>query len=535
VRRATLAAIGVSIAALYLLRLDHAAGLYVDDAWYIVLAESLWTGHGFRLISSAAAPILPAVPPGFPLILAPIVGLTPHFPDNVFALKAVSIVAMFGVGIGSYRYVARYYGSPPMVAAVVAVVTVTLPAFVFLATSTVMAEAVFTLSQLLLILMIERAAANGSGRSTAVAGLIGGITLLIRLAAVAGVAGGALYLAWRRGAKAGLAFSGIVCVCYAPWAWYSMANASTAAERAAHGGSMAAQYSELLLMRRGGEPSSGQVRLAELPQRIAKNAAELFALDSGGFIIPAAYRSAVESGEEAMQLSRETGMRASGMGDSGATVWLASAISLIMLAGFISSLRQRLTVAEVTVVFTIAMVLLVPARTFRYVLPLAPFVIFYFFRGIGVIVTRGRSSDFGAAFRISAACVLAMFAIEHTEYIVAMRAGPPPPWLRDYAEVKAETDWMRQNLRRDGPVAASNPGLVYLTTGRRTLALTNSSKSWLDLQKAGVPYGAALRMTDGPAIGHDFHVIYESPRLRLWVVEIPAQPAAALTETDSGR
>ncbi|MEP6782778.1 MAG: hypothetical protein ABI983_03850, partial [Acidobacteriota bacterium] len=243
---AKVAAIGASILALYLLRLDHAAGLYVDDAWYIVLAEALGSGRGFRLISSAAAPIVPPVPPGFAIILAPVVGLTPHFPDNVFALKAVSIAAMLGVGIGAYFYIARSYGTPRIVAAVVAIITVTLPAFVFLATSTVMAEAVFTVSQLLLAVMIERAAVKESGRLTVLAGLIGGATLLIRLAAVASVGGAALYLAWRRGFKSALTFAGVVCVCYAPWAWYSIANASTAAERAAHGGSMAAQYSELL-------------------------------------------------------------------------------------------------------------------------------------------------------------------------------------------------------------------------------------------------------------------------------------------------
>ena len=69
-------AIGLAVLAIYILRLDHAAGLYVDDAWYIVLAKALWHGDGFRLISSAATPILPAFPPGFAMILAPVVGLT---------------------------------------------------------------------------------------------------------------------------------------------------------------------------------------------------------------------------------------------------------------------------------------------------------------------------------------------------------------------------------------------------------------------------------------------------------------------------
>ena len=57
---------------MYLLRLDDAAGLYVDDAWYIVLAKAWRRATDIRLISSATTPILPAFPPGFPLLLAPL-------------------------------------------------------------------------------------------------------------------------------------------------------------------------------------------------------------------------------------------------------------------------------------------------------------------------------------------------------------------------------------------------------------------------------------------------------------------------------
>ena len=50
------------------------AGLFTDDALFIVLAKSLAQGDGFRLISSTT-PILPAYPPGFPMLLAPLVWL----------------------------------------------------------------------------------------------------------------------------------------------------------------------------------------------------------------------------------------------------------------------------------------------------------------------------------------------------------------------------------------------------------------------------------------------------------------------------
>jgi hypothetical protein len=204
-----------------------------------------------------------------------------------------------------------------------------------------------------------------------------------------------------------------------------------------------------------------------------------------------------------------------------------------MIAGFIASIRRRVTVAEGFVTLTVAMVLLVPAQTFRYMLPLAPFLVFYFFNGVDAIARLARGAEFGAAFRVSTACVIGLLAIDHIQYIASMYTGTPP-WLRDYAEVKGETDWMRLHLTREGPIATSNPGLIYLTTGRKAMALTNLRRNWLELQRAGVPYGATLHMTAPPAI-LDFPMLYESPHLKLWVIEIPAAVRTPLTESASDR
>ena len=97
-------AIGAAFAALYVLRLDDVAGVYVDDAYYVVLAQAIARGQGYALISSAVGPILPAFPPGFALLLAPVIAVTPEFPGNIAALKTVSIAAMLGVAALTYRY-----------------------------------------------------------------------------------------------------------------------------------------------------------------------------------------------------------------------------------------------------------------------------------------------------------------------------------------------------------------------------------------------------------------------------------------------
>jgi hypothetical protein len=522
------AVIAIAVTAVYLLRLDQAAGLYVDDAWYLVLAQALSRGEGFRLISSAAAPILPAFPPGFPMILAPVISMLPDFPSNVTALKLVSFLAMGGVGLASYRYVERWYGAPRPVAAAVAVITMLMPAFVFLATSTVMAEATFTLAQLCFALAVERAACrhDTTGIGDAVAcGVIAGATLLVRLAGVAAIVAGMLYLLRVRGWRTAVVFAAVAAACYAPWAIYAAMNRAPLPQRVEHGGSIAYGYDELLLMRQGGEPGGGQVTLAELPGRVAFNIANIFGRDAGAFVFPAAYRGFEESGLEAFQLSGETGFRATGMGGGTAVLWVSWPISTVMLIGFAAVARRRATVAEYMIPMTVAMVVLVPARTFRYVLPLTPFLLFYFFRGvetIAAVVRRIPEWSYGAPSRITAACILALIGFEHVQYIRAARSGPRPVWLRDYDEVRNVIDWLTTNLPDGSPIASSNPGLVYLATGRKTVALSNPRTHLGEWQALGVRYAVALHVADRPPRSLGFRPLYASPRLKLWVVEVPA-------------
>jgi hypothetical protein len=212
--------LGAIVLAVYLLRLDRAAGLYTDDAFFIVLAKALAQGEGFKFINSTT-PIQPAFPPGFPMLLTPLVWLSPDFPDHVPLLKSVSIAAMLGAGALTYVYLRRYRQASPAFAAVVAVLTALVPSLVFLATSTVMADVTFTLAQLGAALAIERLAAAAPGRETTrgavTAAAITVATLLIRAAGVAAIAAGAIYLVSRRGLRVATLFAVLTGAGYAPW------------------------------------------------------------------------------------------------------------------------------------------------------------------------------------------------------------------------------------------------------------------------------------------------------------------------------
>jgi hypothetical protein len=517
-----------TVLAVYLLRLDRSAGLYTDDAFFIVLAKALAQGDGFKLISSTT-PIQPAFPPGFPMLLAPLVWLSPSFPDNVLLLKSVSIAAMLAAGALTYLYLVRYRQTSTALAAIVAVLTVLLPAFVFLATSTVMADVSFTLAQLGVVLAIEHLVAAPPGRDTtrsvAAAAAITVATLLLRAAGVAAITAAAVYVASRRGLRLAALFAVLTGAGYAPWLIYSAAHLPSSQERVGHGGSWTYRYSELLRMRHGGEPSMGFVTVRELPARVGFNLTNIFGLDLGAVMLPAVYRGPGESGQEAFNLSGETGFRAGSMGGGAEIRWVASLLTAVAVIGFFAAALRRLTVAEYMVVATIAMVAFVPARTYRYLLPLAPFILFYFLNGIQAIETRFKpgpvSGSLTPAVRIVAACMALLFVGEHVQYIARRYVGPIPLWLVDYRETTLVTDWVKQNTLPDEIIATTNPGLVYLATGRKTVVLTDIGNRWPLWRAAGVRYAVGLHVIQKPSAESYPHTVrYETPIHRLWILQV---------------
>lgn len=513
--RSWTAAIAAAVAVVYGLRLDRVAGLIVDDAWYILLAKALAHGDGYKLISSATAQILPVVPPGFPLALAPVFLVSPGFPDNVLLLKAISIAAMFGVGVLFHRYLVRDRGASPRQAGGVALATILTPGLVFLATSTVMAESVFTFAQVVTIVLLERSGRGdpqAQSRRAAWAGMMAAATVLTRTAGVAVVVAGALYFlkerAWRRAGWFGVA----VLLCLAPWLAFSAANAPAAAESAEHGGSIAYAYSDLLAMRPGG-PTAGSASASDLPARVARNVINIAGRDVGGVIVPALFRGAGESGLEVVAL----GGAGLSMGSAAATVAVSFGLSAIAFVGFLGCVRQRLTAAELLVVVSVAMILLVPVQTFRYVLALAPFIWMYFFIGVRT-AALGRA----AVVRVALVSLMALQVQDHVQYILLKaHAEPVPEWLADAREVDDLFAWMNHNLVEPGAVATTNPGLVFLRTGRKTLVSERPERNWPRWKAIGVRYMVSVQRVLPPPKSSGFTPLYQSGRQRLFVLELP--------------
>ncbi len=79
----------------YLMRPD-VAGILYDDGMYLMSAKALASGHGYRLMGIEGQPYFYKYPPLYPLCLAALWLINPHFPANIVWLKAFNILLSLG-------------------------------------------------------------------------------------------------------------------------------------------------------------------------------------------------------------------------------------------------------------------------------------------------------------------------------------------------------------------------------------------------------------------------------------------------------
>jgi hypothetical protein len=517
-RRATVAAASVAsvlCVAVYLLRLDRAVGLTIDDAWYVLLGKALATGQGYTLINSPTAGIVPFYPPGFPFLLSLVFRLAPDFPQNVWLLKGVSVAAMLGAGAVCYYYFTRHRGVSHLYAAMIALVTVLNPAWVFLATSAVMSECVFLLLQLLAVVFVERAVSEGGRaavwRYAAVGGALAGAAYLTRSAGVTLIAGALIYFVKERRWRLGAAFALTVAALVGPWALYARQHAPTQAQRDEQNCYIVFPYSEQLWMKKAGDRESGFVTLADLPARALNNGLNIIGRDAGKLLFPIFYRSTGSSGQEIFRLAN-------------APAWLTPLSWLLfalIAAGFVVAALERITLAEIVIPVALAITVLWPWETIRFVMPFLPFGVFYLARGLQLLGRLGPQANAKPGMKGAlavAVCVAVLYVCDHIGYIAAKFSSSPertPAWLKAHRANEAALNWMSENLRQGGgAITTVNPALVYLRTGIKTVGASSIADRWNLWKQMNVRYFAYVgRPTIFPAPGLEeapFRIVYQS-------------------------
>jgi hypothetical protein len=507
----------------YMLRLDNVAGMMVDDAWYVILAKALADGEGYRLLNAPGGEfILPMYPPGFPLLLSLVFRAGTEFPDNVILLKTVSIAAMLAVSLLSYLYLHRFRGLPAHVAALAAMAIALTPSFVFLATSTVMSECVFTLALLAAVVLAHRAVERQSERAllqVVFVALAAVVTMFVRSVGVAVVAAIFFYLLKERLWSRAAMFAAVVTMCLLPWLAYSRAYQPTLEQQQRHRGAILYSYGQQFWMRWAGSASTGRITAADLGDRVRNNVIDVGARGMGGIFAPALLRGPDESGEELLTIGGSIGWTFVGMGNMPVNMAVSCVLAAIVLVGFVRTVRRGATPAEFLVPISLLITVLWPWLTFRFVVPLTPFLFVYFVNGLPA----------AAGLRIARMALLTIAGLhlyDHAGYIMHAHSDRAAiDWIWRFDEADDSIRWMDHHVEKHAIIATTNPALVHLHTNHATITLDTLTEPWSVWRERGARYVAPLVRRPLPSASRGpYKLVYDAaPESydRVWVIEIP--------------
>ena len=217
-----------------------------------------------------------------------------------------------------------------------------------------------------------------------------------------------------------------------------------------------------------------------------------------------AYRGSAESGQELVSIGGPGG---GSMGAAGATMVISLLLTGVMVAGWAFAARERLAMPALLIGASLVVIAPVNAQTFRYILPLTPYLLLFLWHGL--------RKD--AVARIVLLCVVGFHLLDHAQYIQYKRVGTAQ-WIEDAQEQDRLFAWMTANLPGSVPVASSNPGLVYLRTGRKTVASVYPELNWERWRASGIRH--IVNTEDHTLPDIKVRVLYRTERRRLYVVEM---------------
>ncbi len=512
---------GVSVLAcllIYALRMDRVVGLFVDDGWYLLLAKSLATGQGYTLINSPSSGILPLYPPAYPFLLSLFYRISPTFPDNVWLLKSVSVAAMLGVGIIGYRYFVNERNLPPVLALGICIAAVISPPLVFMATSTMMSECVFALIFLATVVVVEKCVRSEKPvrqlQLAALSAVLASVGFLTRSIAISLIAAGFFYLLKNKLIKPAIFFTVIVAALCGPWVLYTRLHAPTPEQQTEQGGHIVLPYDKQFWQKRAGFSFSGTITASQLPERVINNSIEISGRDIGRIVVTPLFEALRDPYQEAQKESVKQG----GRGDT----WSVSFfLSLFAIFGLVTAARRNMTMAEFAVPLSLTVTVLWPWETFRFVLPLIPFVIFYFALGIRELATLiqrlRQTANLDSSWK-AALVVVALIAVVNiygnVSYIYKSgNVMERPQWLQTFDEAEAMLKWVKSNVPSSDAIATLNPPLVYLFTDRKTIASDFPVDNWENWKRLGVRYvvKAAVYGEAPDPSEQKFKVVYRAP------------------------
>lgn len=103
-----------------ILNYQYYFGMYHDDGVYLVSAQSLLDGHGYRILSLPTEPFQTKYPIGYPFLLSIAMMMLPAFPTNLIGLEAVQTILSVSAILVTVGYMISTKKITPLLALVIA-------------------------------------------------------------------------------------------------------------------------------------------------------------------------------------------------------------------------------------------------------------------------------------------------------------------------------------------------------------------------------------------------------------------------------
>ncbi len=212
---AALSALAVFVGAIISITPDP-IGVFWDDGVYLLTAKALASGEGYRYSYLPGTPPALHYPPGFPLVLAALLKITPAFPDNVAILKLLNPLCLALGVYGAVRLGVRTMGMGAVPAAI-AVAICGLIAPVLVLSNVLLSESLFFATLVGALHLVESVTARGGVRAAALAGVAIAAVALVRTVGGVLLPAAVAALWWRGRRREALVLLGATVVALAPW------------------------------------------------------------------------------------------------------------------------------------------------------------------------------------------------------------------------------------------------------------------------------------------------------------------------------
>ena len=162
----------------------YSFGSYHDDGMFAVLAKSIASGQGYRVISLPLEPHQTKSPPLYPFLLSLLWRVFPYFPQNVPVLMFFSVVVSIGFLSIACRYLTAHdYASPTIAIIVIAMAALNWRAI--LLSTGVYSEMLYALLSVVALDLAESQGKKDGRLSELALGVVLGLAFLTRSSAIA--------------------------------------------------------------------------------------------------------------------------------------------------------------------------------------------------------------------------------------------------------------------------------------------------------------------------------------------------------------